>query len=173
MEWTADGWLKLKRDAAPMAATASTEQAMALSDDFSGTELGLQWAFWKEYAPDALSFGQTGLTVKGKGKSPADGRLLTVTATDKSYEVETEIRLAKGATGGLVLFYDEEAFAGLASDGKDFIIYRDGKPAQTLRSDCKRHFHVRLLNRANRLSISVSPDGQAWKQLAERNDFSG
>ena len=173
VEWTADGWLKLKRDATPMAATASTEQAMALSDDFSGTELGLQWAFWKEYAPEALSFGQTGLTVKGKGKSPADGRLLTVTATDKSYEVETEIRLAKGATGGLVLFYDEEAFAGLASDGKDFIIYRDGKPAQTLRSDCKRHFHVRLLNRANRLSISVSPDGQAWEQLAEGIDVSG
>ena len=68
VEWTADGWLKLKRDAAPMAATASPEQAMTLSDDFSGTELGLQWAFWKEYAPEALSFGQTGLTVKGKGK---------------------------------------------------------------------------------------------------------
>ena len=89
------------------------------------------------------------MSVKAKGKTPADGRLLMVTATDKNYELTTEITLGKGNTGGLLLFYDEKAYAGVASDGKTFTIYRNGEKAETMPSDYHKHFHLRLLNRAN------------------------
>ena len=172
VEWSADGWPKLKQDGNPLPRQDAGKHGMELSDDFTGDKLGLQWTFWKEYAPEALSFGSEGMTVEGKGQSPADGRLLTVTAMDKSYEVETEITLGRGAIGGLLLYYSEKAFAGLASDGKNFTLYRDGQKAETLPSSYKRHFHVRLLNRANRLAISVSRDGNTWEQLAEDIDVS-
>ena len=107
VEWTADGWLKLSTDRENAAQPESRTETDFLSDDFRSGKLGLQWAFWKEYAPEALSFGEKGLTVEGKGKTPADGRLLTVTPTDKSYEVETEITLGKRAVGGLLLYYNE------------------------------------------------------------------
>ena len=169
VEWTADGWPKLKADAQPLPAQDPARHGMKLSDDFTGNRLGLQWTFWREYAPESLSFGKGGMSVEAKGKT----RLLMVTATDKSYEVETEITLDKSTTGGLLLFYNEKAYAGLVSDGKTFTLYKDGEKSETLRSKYKRHFHVRLLNRANRLSVFVSGDGKEWEQLADGIDVSG
>ena len=172
-EWTADGWVKLRHDARPLPAQDPEKHGLELSDDFTGKQLGLQWTFWKEYAPESLSFGKDGMSVKAKGKTPADGRLLMVTATDKNYELTTEITLGKGNTGGLLLFYDEKAYAGVASDGKTFTIYRNGEKTETMPSDYHKHFHLRLLNRANRVTLSASKDGKSWKELATDIDVSG
>lgn len=173
VEWTADGWVKLRHDARPLPAQDPEKHGLELSDDFTGKQLGLQWTFWKEYAPESLSFGKDGMSVKAKGKTPADGRLLMVTATDKNYELTTEIALGKGNTGGLLLFYDEKAYAGVASDGKTFTIYRNGEKAETMPSDYHKHFHLRLLNRANRVTLSASKDGKSWEELATDIDVSG
>ena len=127
VEWTADGWVKLRHDARPLPAQDPEKHGLELSDDFTGKQLGLQWTFWKEYAPESLSFGKDGMSVKAKGKTPTDGRLLLTTATDKNYELTTEITLGKGNTGGLLLFYDEKAYAGVASDGKTLTIYATGE----------------------------------------------
>jgi hypothetical protein len=35
------------------------------------------------------------MQVKAKGRTPADGRLLLVTAMDKCYETEVEVRLGE------------------------------------------------------------------------------
>lgn len=173
VEWTADGWVKLRHDARPLPAQDPEKHGLELSDDFTGKQLGLQWTFWKEYAPESLSFGKDGMSVKAKGKTPADGRLLMVTATDKNYELTTEITLGKGNTGGLLLFYDEKAYAGVASDGKTFTIYRNGEKTETMPSDYHKHFHLRLLNRANRVTLSASKDGKSWEELATDIDVSG
>lgn len=93
VEWTADGWVKLRHDARPLPAQDPEKHGLELSDDFTGKQLGLQWTFWKEYAPESLSFGKDGMSVKAKGKTPTDGRLLLTTATDKNYELTTEITL--------------------------------------------------------------------------------
>ncbi len=173
VEWTADGWVKLRHDARPLPAQDPEKHGLELSDDFTDKQLGLQWTFWKEYATESLSFGKDGMSVKAKGKTPADGRLLMVTATDKNYELTTEIALGKGNTGGLLLFYDEKAYAGVASDGKTFTIYRNGEKAETMPSDYHKHFHLRLLNRANRVTLSASKDGKSWDELATDIDVSG
>ncbi len=172
VEWTADGWVKLRHDARPLPAQDPERHGMKLSDDFTGTRLGLQWTFWKEYAPESLSFGKDGMSVKAKGKTPADGRLLLVTATGKNYELTTEVTLGKGNTGGLLLFYDEKAYAGIVSDGKTFTIYRNGEKAETLPSAYRNHFHLRLLNRANRLTVCAGKDGKTWEELAAGIDVS-
>ena len=172
VEWTADGWVKLRHDARPRARVPE-KHGLVLSDDFTGKQLGLQWTFWKEYAPESLSFGKDGISVKAKGKTPTDGRLLLTTATDKNYELTTEITLGKGNTGGLLLFYDEKAYAGVASDGKTLTIYRNGEKAETMPSDYHKHFYLRLLNRANRVTLSASKDGKSWKELATDIDVSG
>lgn len=173
VEWTADGWCKLKeKDAVVLPEQDAKKHGIRLSDDFTGKELGLQWGFWKECAFESVSFGAQGMTVKAKGQTPADSRLLLVTPGDKSYEVETEITLDKGSIGGLILYYNEQAYAGLLSDGKTFTVYRDASHAETLPSDYKQHFHIRLLNHSNRLSVFVSADGKNWEQLAADIDVS-
>ncbi len=49
-----------------------------------GRTLGLQWTFWKEYAPliPEIQKQQT-LWMNAKGKTPADARLLLATVEDR------------------------------------------------------------------------------------------
>lgn len=160
IEWTSDGWCRTKQDAVWLSENRQPEWKMELSDDFSKPELGLQWTFWKEYAPKALTFTEGEMQVKAKGRTPADGRLLLVTAMDKCYETEVEVRLGNGNIGGLLLYYNEEAYAGVTSDGKNFTVYRGEEKPLTVANKIGKNFRVKLLNQGNRLKMSVSADGK-------------
>lgn len=172
VEWTADGWCILRKDAPQLPLQKESQHGLILSANFTDNKLGIQWSFWKEYATDALSFSEKGMTVKAKGTSPKDGRLLITTATDKCYEITSEITLSKGNAAGLLLYYNEKVHAGLVSDGKTFTIYKNGEDKEVTRSTFKNKFHVKLLNRANKLNVSVSKDGLKWQTLADDIDVS-
>lgn len=174
VEWTSDGWFRTARTAP--SDLPEGQAVMELSDDFSTPQLGLQWTFWKEYAPNALSIKNNTLEMKGKGKSLSDGRLLLATATDKCYETQVEITTGKGNQGGLLLYYNEKAYAGIVSDGKTFTVYRGEKEPLTKPSIFGKTFIAKILNQGNRLTISASKDGKGWTTiqtvLAENLDVS-
>lgn len=174
VEWTSDGWFRTARTAP--SDLPEGQAVMELSDDFSTPQLGLQWTFWKEYAPNALSIKNNTLEMKGKGESPSDGRLLLATATDKCYETQVEITTGKGNQGGLLLYYNEKAYAGIVSDGKTFTVYRGEKEPLTKPSIFGKTFIAKILNQGNRLTISASKDGKGWTTiqtvLAENLDVS-
>lgn len=174
VEWTSDGWFRTARTAP--SDLPEGQAVMELSDDFSTPQLGLQWTFWKEYAPNALSIKNNTLEMKGKGKSLSDGRLLLATATDKCYETQVEITTGKGNQGGLLLYYNEKAYAGIVSDGKTFTVYRGEKEPLTKPSIFGKTFIAKILNQGNRLTISASKNGKGWTTiqtvLAENLDVS-
>lgn len=170
IEWTKDGWYRPKALDVPTMTASQPENALQLSDDFSKPELGLQWTFWKEYAPEALAFKGGMMKVKGKGMAIADGRLLFVTATDKNYEVQVEVTTGKDNTAGLLLFYREKVYAGIVSDGKKFIIHKDADKRMEVPNWIGRTFVARLHNRGNLVDISVSRDGKEWTLLAGNID---
>ena len=174
VEWTSDGWFRTARTAP--SDLPEGQAVMELSDDFSTPQLGLQWTYWKEYAPNALSIKDNTLEMKGKGESPSDGRLLLATATDKCYETQVEITTGKGNQGGLLLYYNEKAYAGIVSDGKTFTVYRGEKEPLTKPSIFGKTFIAKILNQGNRLTISASKNGKGWTTiqtvLAENLDVS-
>lgn len=170
IEWTSDGWCRTTQDAVWLSENRQPEWKMELSDDFSKPELGLQWTFWKEYEPKVLTFTEGEMQVKAKGRTPADGRLLLVTAMDKCYETEVEVRLGNGNIGGLLLYYNEEAYAGVSSNGKNFTVYRGEEKPLTVANKIGKNFRVKLLNKGNRLKMSVSADGKSWEVLAQNVD---
>lgn len=171
IEWTADGWFYPKTTATLL--PAGEKHGLELSDNFKGPGLGLQWTFWKEYAPQSLSFKQQNLFIEGKGTSPADGRLLLTTATDRNYETEVEITTGKENTAGLILYYNEKAYAGLVSDGKQFTIYKNANEKITIPNKLGKHFIARIHNHANSANIEVSADGKEWSALIENLDVAG
>lgn len=172
IEWTADGWYRTKSTATPIIPKQQIHHGMKLSDDFEGPELGLQWTYWKEYAPQSLTFKQGKLWVNAKGKTPADGRLLLTTAEHKSYEAQVEITVSKGNTAGLLLYYNEKAYAGLTTDGKTFTVYRNAENKLELPNKLGNQFIVKIRNRGNNVSILVSKEGTEWISLAENLDVS-
>ena len=172
IEWTEDGWYRTVSAATPVTPEQEIKHGLELSDDFKGPQLGLQWTFWKEYAPKSLTFKEDILWMKAKGRTSADGRVLLTTAEDKNYETQVEIRTGNGNVAGLILYYNEKAYAGVVSDGKRFYIYRNAEHKTELPNRIGKHFFARLHNCGNRLSVEVSKDGEEWTVLASDMDVS-
>lgn len=172
IEWTADGWYRTKSTATLPQPEITATNGLNLSDDFDKQELGIQWTFWKEYAPQAVSFKQQTLWMEAKGSTPADGRLLLTTTEDKNYETQVEVITGKGNTAGLLLFYNEKAYAGVVSDGKKFIIYSNAEEKIELPNKIGKRFIARIRNQGNNVRIMVSKDGTSWTTLIENMDVS-
>lgn len=174
IEWTSDGWCRTaEKPKSRLDNRSDIEHGIKLSDDFAGPELGMQWTFWKEYAPKALKFDKNTLWLDAKGKTPADGRLLLVTAEDKNYETQVDIQTGKGNKAGLVLYYNEQAYAGLVSDGKVFTVYRHADKPVEVPNTVGRNFSVKIKNQGNHVSVWVSKDRKDWTAIAEDIDVSG
>jgi beta-xylosidase len=169
--WTDDGWLRAAETAAPVRPSgAPMKGGMGLSDDFDGKQLGLQWITWRNYGGIRIEDGCLHLEAKGKG--PKDARLLLTTATDHAYEIQVEVSVTQGTTGGLVLFYSEKAFAGIVSDGRQITVYEnDDKPVQHPDS-FGEHFFVKIVNWSNICDLLASGDGKTWKTLRQGLDIS-
>ena len=172
IEWTSDGWFRTKQTNEPIVASTPIKHGLQLNDDFSAPELGLQWTYWKEYAPKAVSFKKPGISLKGKGNSPANGRYLLMTPEDKNYTTEVEINTGSNGIGGLMLFYNEDAFAGITSDGKKFTIYKDANHKVEVPNTIGKNFVARINNQGNTVSMEVSKDGESWTTLADNIDVS-
>lgn len=170
IEWTPDGWPVLAKTAHPFPSGGGSASGMKLSDDFSGPEIGLQWTTWRNF--DGIHLKDGSLFLTAMGTAPGDARLLLVTATDPSYEVQAEVTLEKGGSGGLVLFYNEKAFAGISSDGGQFMVYQSATETSHHPSQFGRHFFLKIVNRKNTCDLFASADGRAWTAIQAGVDVS-
>ncbi|TAL05947.1 MAG: hypothetical protein EPO07_02710 [Verrucomicrobia bacterium] len=173
IEWLKDGWFRAAKTAKPITPTGATPaHGMKLSDDFSGNDLGLQWTTWRDFDPKSITLKNGSLHLAAKGTGPQDARLLLITATDPSYEVQAEVTLERGSLGGLVLFYNEKAFAGISSDGEQFTIYKNATEASQHPSQFGLHFFLKIVNRKNTCDLLASADGKTWTTIQAGVDVS-
>ena len=173
MEYTKDGWFSPTDKVMPLLEDDGISHGFDLNDDFSSPELDLQWTFWKENAFEYIKQSNGSLEVQAKGSSPADARLLLITPEHKCYETVVDVQLGRASQGGLMLFYSEKAFAGVMSDGNEFVLYRNAEKKETLLNGFGRNFKLKLINRGNRLTVLASKDGADWATLASGIDVSG
>ena len=108
-----------------------------------------------------------------KGKTPADARVLLTTVEDKNYETQVEVHTGAGNTAGLILYYNEKAYAGITSDGKKFTIYQHANKKLELPNRIGKRFIAKIQNQGNTVRILVSKDGMDWTTLIENLDVSG
>lgn len=169
IEWTDGGWYRPVKDMVlPPAGSLP-----ALSDHFSSMTLGWQWTGWKEDITKVVQVGKGVLSLPGRGSSPKDGRLMLTTATDTCYIIEACISPGRNRSqGGLFLFYDENAFAGLSFTDKTLTLYKDASNSETMPNTFGKKLHVRLVNHGGRLDILVSRDGKEWIPLRNNVDIS-
>ena len=126
---------------------------------------------WRNYAGLQLKGGRLFLDAKGTG--PGDARLFLVATADDAYEVQVEVTVPAGGSGGLILFYNETAFAGLTSDGKEFTLYHDAARVAREPNPFGGHFFLKIINRLNRCVFLAGADGKTWVGLLSDVDVSG
>ena len=172
IEWTTDGWYRASSKATPVIPEKQIKHGLELSDNFSNTELGLQWTFWKEYAPESITLKNNTLSIQAKGETPTDARKLLTTPTDKTYITQVEVQVDKGNQAGLILYYNEKAYAGVVSDGKTFTLYKDAENTSSIPNKFGKRFFLRILNQGNTCTFSAGKNGTDWTVLAQHVDVS-
>src|ERR1035438_10546922 len=143
IEWTADGWFRvpdgITADAAIPVPVAGNGQQPLLdpSDDFTKTELGLQWGFWHEFDQARFKTGAGVLTLEARGKTLAETSVLTTPVGGHSYTVEVDVEMEQDCVAGLLLFYNAEHSTGIRSEAslgprlRSSLLQLGGTPTQS------------------------------------------
>ncbi|RZJ85530.1 MAG: xylan 1,4-beta-xylosidase [Massilia sp.] len=170
VEWGRDGWFRTrcgtlaKPQRKPRWAKRSPG-VPALSDDFSGQRIGMQWSFF-DAGPDEMRRAcQTngGLLLAGKGNGLADCSPLTCVAADHDYEAELEFEVCGHAQGGLALFHDARGFVGVGIDRDSMQTYSYGQAHRWMQQPVQgRHHRLRLTHRGHLVSFHHATSDGRW-----------
>ena len=178
IEWTKDGWYKIPdkiKDDQPIRKPnlPAFNTDFTLNDSFEGDKLKTQWQFFDEYNTDRFSLNNNSLTIKGKGNNVGYSSPLLCIPSDHSYTVEVELLTEGNATGGLMLFYNNNAFSGILADGENLLANLRGWQFVTERKVMKNHVFLRMKNSNNVVDIYYSTDGVKWNKIENSLDVSG
>jgi beta-xylosidase len=146
---------------------------MALSDDFAGPKLGIQWQFWDEFDPARFHFRDHALVVKGKGKSPADCGPMTIMAGDLAYEVTVDVEVEGNAQAGLILFYNPAAYAGVGIGEGALWAGARASLRKTKTPLPGQRLTLRIVFDHNEVDFLAGPDEQSLKKVFDSQDVSG
>jgi len=177
IEWTKDGWYKtpdgiktdepIKRPAGVISKTA-----FELSDDFEGNELKPQWKFFGEYDMQRFNLTGNSLLVKAKGNSVGNCHPLLCVPSNHSYIAQVELFIEGEATGGLVLFYNNNAHSGILANKENIQANLRGWQFTTEKNAIQNHVFLRLKNINNTVDMYYSIDGIKWNKIENSAEVS-
>jgi beta-xylosidase len=170
IEWTKDGWYKTPdgiQTGEPIKRPIGThsDEAFTLSDNFEGNILHPQWQFYSEYDTGRFQLADSSLTIRAKGHSVGDCSPLLCTPSNHSYTAQVELFIEGEATGGLVLFYNNNAYSGMAAYKENVLAILRGWQFPTEKKAIKNHVFLRLKNINNIVDMYYSIDGENWNKI--------
>lgn len=170
VEFTKDGWFKTPTGVTTnkpikKPSPAPSKPVFTLNDDFSGQSLKPQWKFFGEYDTTRFRLADSSLLIKAKGRSIADCSALLCIPSHHSYIAEAELTIEGNATGGLVLFYNNNFHSGILADNENIIANLRGWQFKTEKSVIKNHVFLRLKNVNNTVDMFYSTDGVKWNKI--------
>jgi xylan 1,4-beta-xylosidase len=169
IEWTKDGWFRvpkgIKTDQ-PIRKPPGEKvpHGIALSDDFSGNKLSMQWQFFKNYEPERVQVKNGSLFLSAKGTSLSDCAPLLCIPVNRSYSLQAEVEVADGTTAGITLYYNQNAKCGVGMDKNNFYVFRQERIYNVGKNTIGPHAFLKLVNSENEISTYYSADGKAWKK---------
>lgn len=178
IEWTDDHWFRVPEkvkssDAIRKPAGKTSVKPIGLSDDFSGDKLGLQWQFFKKYAPERIDLQDGELAFLAEGFSFENSSPLLVNSSDRKYEVQVEYTIDEGVTAGLCLYYNEQANMRIAVDVNQFIVFNQRNAKIREKNQLGNHGYLRILDDENEVSFYFSNDGKEWTRVERSIDATG
>lgn len=168
IEWTEDGWYKVPENikiAEPIKLPLAENRGISsfsLCDSFDGKTLKPQWRFFEEYDKDRFIVKDNSIVINGKGKSVADCSPMLTMPSDHAYTAQVEMKISGDATGGLVLFYNKQAFSGILADTANILTDLRGWQFVSEKDKINNHVFLRLKSVNNIVNMYYSTDGNNW-----------
>ena len=143
-----------------------------LNDNFEGTELKPQWKFFDGYDISRFHVLDNSLVIKAKGNSVGDCSPLICIPYHHSYIAQVELNIEGDAIGGIVLFYNSNAYSGILADNENILDNLRGWQFPTEKNVIKDHIFLRLKNINNTVDMFYSLDGERWIKIENSAEVS-
>lgn len=176
--WTSDNWFRITEgvksdDRIKTPKGSLSENNTGLSDKFSSNKSGLQWQFFKDYAPERIEVRDNEMHFKAKGTSFENSSPLLVNSADRKYEIIVEYTIDPGVTAGLCLYYNELANARIAVDTTNFTVFNQKSSKIRMKNLLGNHGYLKVLNDDNEVSFYFSNNGKNWSRVERSLDMTG
>jgi xylan 1,4-beta-xylosidase len=162
IEWTPDNWYCIPKGISASGHIlkppgAAVQRGPQLTDDFTSTQLGLQWQFWGGYDSTRVQTGNGCLMLNANGTSAANTSAMTCITGDHSYTVDVDVEIESNCEAGLLLFYNPEHSVGLriGSGGIGFRSAGDLKVPATRAT-------FRIVNDEQEIDFYYKLPGKSW-----------
>lgn len=177
VEWTEDDWYKTPdgiKTQEPIKKPSGklTTSSFILSDAFSGAVLSPQWQFFNDYDPQRFKLTKDGIQIKAKGKSIGESAPLLCTPSDHSYTAEVEVEIQGNATAGLLLFYDNKLYTGIAADKENVLAILRSWQFPTKKGVNKSHLFLRLEKKEQLVDMFYSSNAKEWHKIENSAEVS-
>jgi len=173
LKWTEDEWLVVDSAVQPENKLPKKTNPVDLSDDFNGSDLGWQWAFYKEFNKDRFRVEDGRLTLQGTGNDVGNSNPLAIVPMHHSYELTVEVEVTDAAEGGLILFYNEDFFSGIGFSEGQFYRLRRGEKRNIKQSPDRTKTHLKVINDHHEVTMFTSNDGEKWEKMPFAIETSG
>jgi xylan 1,4-beta-xylosidase len=179
IEWTADGWFRVPPgvtpdSAIPMPIPGGVQQPFAdPSDDFSTPDLGLQWAFWREFDPSRFKTGNGSLVLDARGRSSTDSPVLATPVGGHSYTVEVDVEADPGCTAGLVLFYNPDHGTGIQVSPDGIFTRSTTGSVHSRQERGATRATLRIVNDRQEVDFYYQLPGKPWTRTPDSVEISG
>jgi xylan 1,4-beta-xylosidase len=170
IEWTDDSWYKtpdgIKTDGPIKKLLDVTSDAVfTLNDSFEGNTLKPQWKFFGEYDTSRFHFVDNSIEIRAEGNSVGNCSPLLCIPSNHSYIAQVELAIEGEAIGGLVLFYNQNAYSGILADKENILANLRGWQFPTEKNVIQKHVFLRLRNTNNTVDMFYSNDGVNWNKI--------
>jgi len=173
IEWTDDGWPRVVwgvnvTDVIPMPAGENVGHGMPLSDDFTASQIGIQWSYSPEIDPaQTFRVGNGELVVRAGGASALEAPGLAVMPLNHAYQAEIELTISGGAETGLVLHGGRRGGGDWVSVSlREGMLIAESNRLEDHTPYSGNHVFVRLRNDHHDVSCYYSADGKQWTPFA-------
>ena len=177
VEWTKDHWFRVPQGASSSSVLHKPAgEPGALhddSDDFSGSQLGLQWQSYKRVPFERVALSDGKLHLQAEGNQFEKSAPLLINPADRKYEIQVEYTIQPGVTAGLTLFYNEPGNMRVSVDTAQFAVYNQKSRKISMRNSLGLHGYLKILNDENEISFYYSANGQAWTRVERTIDATG
>mgnify|MGYP006278355965 CR=1 FL=1 len=170
IEWTSNDWYKIPEgmeitDPIKPPSGIYRDAEFSLDDCFAGHELKTHWKFFGEYDTNRFYLKDSNLVLQGKGNNIGESSPLLTIPEDHSYMAQVELSIEGDVLGGLVLFYNSDAYSGILTDGENILTNLRGWQFQTEKNVAEKHLFLRLRNINNTVDMYYSLDGNQWIKI--------
>ncbi len=159
LEYSKDGWFKLKRNPKAESNTVFMNNLKTVSDNFNGTKLHEQWQFSEMYDMKNVQLQDGQLILNSDNDSI---KAMHTTVATSSYEVVIALKADSTLEAGLVAYYRDNGYAGINIKGNKVSrvgsTLKYGSPSITL----KNVRYLKLKVKDFDLTMSYSTDGNNW-----------